>query len=79
MSHLGSNITSKILSGSIFSEILRIARCTLRFYNFIPRASDLFSRMVVQCGNRATLAKEPKKVFHRYSTAFQKFGKIHGK
>ena len=33
--HLSSNITSTILYGSIFSELLRIVRCTLRINDFI--------------------------------------------
>ena len=43
----------------------------------MPRVSDLFSRMITHGGNRATLAKQLKKVFHRYPTVFQKFGKTH--
>ena len=34
--HFSSNIPSTISSGSIFSEILSIARCSLRTYDFIP-------------------------------------------
>ena len=75
MPHLSSNIPSTISSGSIFSELLRMARCSLRTKNFIPRASDLFSRMIVQ--DRATLTKQLKKAFHRYPNVFQKFGKTH--
>ena len=50
-----------------------IARCTLKLTDFIPRASALFSRMIAQGGNRATLAKQLKKVFHSYPTVFQEF------
>ena len=77
MSHLSSNIPSTISSGSIFSELLRMARCSLRTKKFIPRNSDLFSRMIVQAGNRATLTKQLKKAFHRHPNVFQKFGKTH--
>ena len=34
--HLSSNIPSTISSGSIFSELLWIARSPLRIYDFIP-------------------------------------------
>ena len=44
---------------------------------FIPRASNLFSRMILLSGNRATLSKQLKKDFHRYRTVYQKFGKTH--
>ena len=77
MPHLTSNMSSTIFYGSVFSELLRIARCTLIINDFIPRASDLFSRMIAQDGNRATLTKQLKKVFHHYPTVFQKFGKTH--
>ena len=77
MPHLPSNMPSTISSGSIFSELLRMARCSLKTKSFIPRASDLFSRMIVQDGNRATLTKQLKKVFHRYPNVSQKFGKTH--
>ena len=53
MALLSSNIPSTISSGSIFSELLRIARCSLRTDDFIPRDSDLFSKMIAQGGNRA--------------------------
>ena len=77
MPHLSSNIPSTISSGSIFSELLRMTRCSLKTENFIPRASDLLSRMIVQDGNRATLTKQLKTAFHRYPNIFQKFGKTH--
>ena len=46
MPHMSSNIPSTIFYGFIFSELLRKARCTLRINDFIPTASDLFSRMM---------------------------------
>ena len=43
----------------------------------MTRASDLFSRMIVQDENRATLIKQLKTAFHRYPNVFQKFRKTH--
>ena len=77
MPHLSSNIPSTISSWSIFSELLRMTRCSLKTKNFIPRASDLLSKMIVQYGNRATLTKQLKTVFHRYQIFFKKYGKTH--
>ena len=54
MPHFSSNIPSTTFYGSVFSEFLRIATCTLKINDFIPRASDLFLRMIAQGGNRAT-------------------------
>ena len=36
-----------------------------------------FSRMIVQDGNRATLNKQLKKIFHHYPTVYQKYDKTH--
>ena len=77
MLHLSSNTPTAIFYGSIFSELLRIAKCTLTIKNFILKVAESFSRMTVQSGNRAILTKQLKKVFYRYSNCFQKFGKIH--
>ena len=74
MALLSSNIPSAISSGSIFSEILRIARCSLRTDDFTPRDSDLFSKMIAQDGNRVALPKQLKTTFHRYPNVFQKSG-----
>ena len=86
MPHLSINIPSTVSSGSIFSELLRMAKCCLRTKNFIPRASDLFSRMIVQDGNRANGVRSMpihipvsylKTAFHCYANVFQKFCKTH--
>ena len=75
MSHLSSNILSASFYGSVFSELLRIASCTLRLSDLIPRASELFSRMIAQGRNRTTLTKELRKAFYRCPDIFQNFGK----
>ena len=64
MALLSSNILSTISSGSIFSELFRIARCSLRNDDFIPRDSDLFSKLIPQGGNWAALPKQLKNTFH---------------
>ena len=52
MPHVSSNIASSIFYGSIFSVFLRIARCTLRLTDFIPRASELHLTMVAEGGKK---------------------------
>ena len=74
MGLLSGNIPSTISSGSIFSELLRIARCSLRTDDVIPRDSDFFSKMIAQGGNWAALPKQLKKTFHRYPNVYQKSG-----
>ena len=44
MPHMSSKIPSKMFYGPMFSELLRIARCSLRINGFIREASDLFSK-----------------------------------
>ena len=74
MALLSSNIPSTISSGSIFSELLGIARCCRRTDDAIPRDSDLFSKVIAQDGNRAALSKQLKKTFHLYPNVIQKSG-----
>ena len=76
MALLSSKIPYTISFGSIFLELLRIARCSLKTDDVIPRDSGLFSKMIAQGGNRATLSKQLKKAFHRYANVFQKSGII---
>ena len=73
MSHLSSNIPSLIFYGSIFLELLRVARYTRRTNDFIPRTYDLFIGMIAQGGNRATLTKQLKNAFYLVQNIFQKF------
>ena len=73
MPQLSSNIPSSIFYGSIFSEFLRIARCTLRLEHFIPRASQLYNRMINQGGKHSTILKQISKAFRRHNDTFIKF------
>ena len=38
MPYLSTNIPSSVFYGSIFSEFLEIAPCTLRLTDFVPKA-----------------------------------------
>ena len=63
--HMWSNIPIpfKVLYGSMFLELIRLARCIIRVNDFIPRASDTFSRITTQRAKRATPTKQLKKDF----------------
>ena len=50
MPHLASNIPSFIFYGSFKSEVLRIAKSTLRYKDFLKPARSLFQRMLCQGG-----------------------------
>ena len=47
----------------MFLELIRLARCIIRVNDFIPRASDTFSRITTQRAKRATPTKQLKKDF----------------
>ena len=44
--------------------------------SYLEFCFDLFSRIIAQCGNKATkqLTKQLKIPFHPYPTVFQKYG-----
>ena len=64
--HLSSDIPPSIFHGSIISEFLGIARCTYRLPEFIPRASEIYLKMVAQGGHRNKISQQIKKVFQVY-------------
>ena len=67
MLHFESNILSAIFYSSIFSEFSRIARCTLKFEHFLPRASEVYSRIILQ-GSKSKLYQEvDSKIFSKIS------------
>ena len=75
MPHADSNIPSCIFYGSIFSEILRIARSTLMFEDLTPRVHELFSRMRKQGACDTFLKRQVIKCFQRFPVCFSRYGK----
>ena len=75
MPHLSSDIPSYIFYGSILSEILRIARCTLHFEDFVSRSGALYRRMVNQGGDKVRIQQQIYKVVQRHPIPFSKFRK----
>ena len=59
--------------GLIFSELLRIAHCTLRLTGFVPKACQLYTRMTEQGANKARTLRQRKKAFQRYHEQFPSF------
>ena len=43
------------------SEFIRIAKWTLKFSDFVPKAKQLFLRMISQGANQVNLLKQTKK------------------
>ena len=50
MPNLNGNIPSHVFYGSVMSEFLRIARCTMLYTDFLPVAAKLFTQMINQGG-----------------------------
>lgn len=75
MPDLGGNIPSHVFYGSVMSEFLRIARCTLRYADFLPVASSLFRRMANQGGSKVKILQQISKAIGRNPIPFEKFKK----
>ena len=78
MPDLGGNIPSHIFYGSISSEFLRIARATLRYSDFLPKAKELHLRMLNQGASVPHILKLIDRLVDKHSDEFNKFG-IHPK
>jgi len=73
MPDFSANIPSYVFYGSIMSEFLRIARCTLHPNDFIPRVKQLTSRMHKQGAQLNKINIQIKKAINKHPEAFQSF------
>ena len=73
MPDLSGNIPNHVFYGSVMSEFLRIARATLRYHDFIPKAKNLYQRMVNQHGDKHMLLLQLKKAIAKHGQAFNHF------
>jgi len=73
MPYIDSNIPSYIFYGTIMSEIIRIARCTLLLDDLIPRLVTLFKRMLTQGADSWKILRQCKKAMDKHSHLFVKF------
>jgi len=67
------NIPLHVFYGSIMSEFLRIARATLLFADFLPRAKALFTRMMNQGGEKYRVLAQIQRAITRHPEPFSKF------
>ena len=75
MPDLSGNIPSHVFYGSIMSEFLRIARCTLMYTDFLSSAISLFKRMVSQGGSAEKVLLQIRRAVIRHPEPFRKFNK----
>ena len=67
------NIPLHVFYGSIMSVFLRIARATLLFSDFLPRAKAIFERMIKQGGEKSRVLAQIQRAMHRHPKPFIKF------
>ena len=75
MPDISGNIPEHVFYGSVMSEFLRIARATLLYIDFLPKAINLFNRMLNQNGKRHILVLQLKKAINKHPTLFSRFQK----
>ena len=73
MPYLSSNIPQNIFYSSLVGEILRIARSTLLFEDFVPKACDLISRMNNQGAIKQKTIRSIKKIIGKHQHDFSKY------
>jgi len=75
MPDLSGNIPDHVFYGSVMSEFLRIARATLFYHDFIPKAKELFIRMVNQSGEKHKVLLQLKKAITKHNIPFSRYHK----
>ena len=78
MPDLSGNIPQHVFYGSVMAEFLRIARASLLYKDFIPRAKSLYSRMCNQGAVEVRLLQQIRKLFRKHGDSFLKFDKTVG-
>ena len=73
MPHFSSNIPSFIFYGAFKAEVLRVAKNTMRYCDFIPPLKALLQRMINQGGLRKALIRTIGNVFHKHMHHFASF------
>ena len=73
MPDLNGNIPNHVFYGSIMSEVLRIARASLQYCDFIPKVQTLFKRMINQGACEVGLSRQVSKVLNKHPEAFKSF------
>ena len=77
MPYLCSNIPAYIFYGAFKSEVLRIAKNTLKYDDFLPPVCNLFQRMIKQGGHVPRLERAIRNVINDHPNLFLSFDKHH--
>lgn len=73
MPYLSSNIPYNIFYNTILSEMLRIARCSLLYKDFLIKARELCQRMIRQGAEVIFGKKSLLRFIRKHSTTFKKY------
>ena len=71
--NLSGNIPAYAFNGSNLFKFLRLAKCTLKLFVFLPKAKQLLSRMMNHGANQVTLLKQVKQAIKQHITTFNSF------
>ena len=75
MPNASGNIPNHVFYGSVYAELLRIARATLLYEDFFNKAKILIQRMLKQGGSLHNIIKCIDKLYDQHSDAFLSFNK----
>ena len=73
MPYISSNIPESIFYSAMVGEFLRIARSTLLFNDFLPKARELIHRLNNQGANQLISNRHLRKIIHRHPDDFSHF------
>ena len=73
MPHITSNIPQSIFYSALVGEFLRIARSTLKFNDFTPKAKNLIERMKRQGAVTRTSQRFLRKIIDNHPESFSRF------
>ncbi len=73
MPYTSSNIPESIFYSAMVGEFLRIARSTLLYEDFLPKACELIRRLNNQGAKRYISSRNLRKVIHRHQEEFSRF------
>ena len=75
MPNIHGNIPNNVFYGSTMAEILRIARASLKYEDFLIPTQTLLKRMIYQGGNTKMLEKQINKAVGRNPQICNKYNK----
>ena len=75
MPDLSGNIPLHVFYGSIMAELLRIARASMLYKDFLSKARCLYTRMLNQGATVSKLSLVVNKLFNKHSDTLSKFNK----